>query len=56
MKPQIEKSSQARIFAILVLFAIIPIWYFYIGKEYSKTRDILEGKHTELQSYLGSNG
>lgn len=36
-----QRSSHARLFAFLVLFAIIPAWFFYIGRQFEKTVSVL---------------
>lgn len=47
-----ERSGHARLFAILVLFAVLPIWFFYIGIQYEKTIRTLVGASAETSMAL----
>lgn len=37
-----SRSAHARIFAIIILFALLPAWFFYIGVQYSETITVLK--------------
>lgn len=50
-----KRSSNSRVFAIIVLLAIIPAWFFYIGIQYAKTMFVLEGHAAVTQEYLSQN-
>ena len=52
MPNQIQRSSTARIVSIVVLFGIIPVWFFYIGIRYKETIDVLDVNKQNLQTYL----
>ncbi len=52
MPNQIQRSSTARIVSIIVLFGIIPVWFFYIGIKYKETIDFLDNSNQNLQVYL----
>ncbi len=52
MPNQIQRSSTARIVSIIVLFGIIPVWFFYIGIKYKETIDVLDNSNQNLQVYL----
>lgn len=49
-----QRSSHARIFAIIVLFALIPAWFFYIGIQYAKTLFVLDVHAAETIEMLSS--
>lgn len=36
------RSAGARLFAIIVLFALLPAWFFYIGIQYANTILVLD--------------
>jgi hypothetical protein len=42
MPNQIKRSSTARMVSIIVVFGLVPAWFFYIGIQFSKTMQILE--------------
>jgi hypothetical protein len=50
-----ERSSTSRIFAFIVLLALIPAWFFYIGMQYAKTISILEGGNAASAEILSHN-
>lgn len=52
MPNQIQRSSTARIVSIVVLFGVIPVWFFYIGIRYKETIDSLDNNNENLQVYL----
>lgn len=52
MPNQIQRSSTARIVSIMVLFGIIPAWFFYIGVKYKETIDILENNSQSQEMNL----
>ncbi|MEN9604681.1 MAG: hypothetical protein RJB39_366 [Candidatus Parcubacteria bacterium] len=43
------RSAHARLFAIVVMCALIPAWCFYIGIQYSKTVTVLEAAPSPLE-------
>ncbi len=47
-----ERSAAARIFALIVLLAIIPAWFFYIGTQYEKTVQVLTSQSAEVTEAL----
>ncbi len=49
-----QRSSTARIVSIIVLFGIIPLWFFYIGVKYNKTMSILEENQNTLNNDLNN--
>lgn len=52
MPNQIQRSSTARIVSIIVVFGLIPAWFFYIGIKYKETMDVLDNTNQNLQVYL----
>ncbi len=52
MPNQIQRSTTARIVSIIVLFGVIPVWFFYIGIKYKETMDVLDNGNQNLQVYL----
>ena len=36
------RSAHARLFAIIILFALLPAWFFYIGIQYARTIAVLQ--------------
>jgi hypothetical protein len=52
MPNQIKRSSTARIVSIIVIFGLIPTWFFYIGVKYKETMNILESNSESLQMTL----
>lgn len=52
MPNQIQRSSTARIVSIIVVFGLIPAWFFYIGIKYKETIDVLDNNNQNLQVYL----
>lgn len=49
MPNQIKRSSTARIVSIIVLFGILPVWFFYIGIQFDKTMKVLEDSQEIIQ-------
>ena len=47
-----QRSSNARIVSIIVVFGLIPAWFFYIGVKYQETMDVLENNQDSLQAQL----
>ena len=47
-----QRSSNARIVSIIVVFGLIPAWFFYIGIEYDKTMQVLQDNQAILDSQL----
>ena len=47
-----KRSANSRFFAIIVLLALIPAWFFYIGIQYAKTMSVLKNNAEATASYL----
>lgn len=52
MPNQIQRSSTARIVSIIVVFGLLPVWFFYVGVRYKETIDILENNTYTLNKNL----
>ncbi len=52
MPNQIKRSSTARIVSIIIVFGLIPVWFFYIGVKYKETLDILKNNKIASESHL----
>ncbi len=47
-----KRSSTARIVSIIVLFGIIPSWFFYLGVHFIKTLTVITNNQNTAQNYL----
>lgn len=50
MPNQIKRSSTARIVSIIVLFGLLPAWFFYIGIQFDKTMQAIENSQEIVEA------